>query len=484
MSARVPAAGDRDRGDAGWTLCSAGGCEGVTGSAHLLRCGDDRVLVDAGLFQGVDEESGNDAPWPFDPRELTAVVLTHGHLDHVGRLPRLVADGFRGPVLATSATLAVAEVVLRDAARIQHEDAARARRRLRRAGRDPERVRPAYREADVAAALALARPARFHQPLRVGRRLRVELGPAGHVLGAAWALLTGPTDRVLVSGDLGDTDGPLHPPPAPPPPTDALLIEATYGDRRHRTWQATLTEFAEVVGRTLRRGGNVLLPSFALERTQTVLYALQTLERDGRLPTARVVLDAPMASRMTALYRRFPATLRPDIAARLASGDDPFRPARLELARSGGASRALNQARGVIIVAGAGMMTGGRILHHLKHHLWDARNAVVVVGYQAEGTLGRRLVDGAQRVRLLGETIAVAAEVHTVNGFSAHADAPALDAWWQASGARVLVPVHGETDARRALAQRAEAAGIQVRSARVGEALSLRLSGEDRAAAS
>ena len=462
------------RGVSGWTLRSAGGCEGVTGSAHLLRCDGGTVLVDAGMFQGLDDAAATTAAWPFDPREIDAVVLSHGHLDHVGRLPRLVADGFRGPVFATAATLAVAEVVLRDAARIQAEDADRARRRLRRAGRDPGAARAAYREADVDAALALARPVAFHDARRVGRRgMRFELGPAGHVLGAAWVALDGPTGSVLVSGDLGDDDGPLHPPPAPPPPTDALLIETTYADRRHRDAAATATEFGTVVARTLARGGNVLVPTFALERTQSVLHTLQTLERAGAVPQARVVLDAPMAERMTALYRRHPQTLRPEIAARLAAGDDPFSPARLELVRTAEASRALNQARGVVIVAGAGMMTGGRILHHLKHHLYEPRNALVVVGYQAEGTLGRQIVDGARRVRLFGETIAVAAEVHTINGFSAHADAPALDAWWRASGARVVVPVHGEAHARTALADAVIAAGATALHARWGDDLVL-----------
>lgn len=457
----------------GWTLRSAGGCEGVTGSAHLLACESGRVLVDAGAFQGPDEESANAAPWPFDARGIDAVVLTHGHLDHVGRLPALVAGGYRGPILATAATLAVAEVVLRDAAKIRAEDADRRLRRLRRAGRAPSGGRAAEREVDVERVLRHARPVSFHRSVTVGRRVEVELGRAGHVLGAAWVSLTARAGRVVASGDLGDDDGPLHPPPEPPPTCDAVLVESTYGDRRHRDAAATRTEFAAVVGRTLARGGNVLVPTFALERTQAVLATLQDLMRTGGLPAARVVLDAPMGERMTDLYRRFPDTLRPEVAARLADGDDPFRPDGLEVALTPEASRALNQARGVVIIAGAGMMTGGRILHHLKHQAWRERNAIVVVGFQAEGTLGRRIVDGARRVRVWGETVAIAAEVHTVNGFSAHADAAGLDAWWRASGARVLVPVHGEPPARASLAARARATGVDAREARLGEDLAL-----------
>jgi metallo-beta-lactamase family protein len=459
---------DDGRPISGWTLRSAGACEGVTGSAHLLTTAGHGVLVDAGMFQGVDAASENVAPWPFEPRSIDAVVVTHGHLDHVGRLPKLVAEGYRGPVYGTAATLAVAEVALRDTARILAEDAHRTQRKLRRAGRDSSRAGPLFAEADVDRALALARPVAFGEEVEVGHGVRFALGRAGHVLGAAWVVLDGPGGRVVASGDLGDADGPLHPPPEPPPRTDALLIESTYADRRHRDAAATAAEFAEVVARTLGRGGNVLIPTFALERTQAVLHTLQRLERTGALPASRVVLDAPMGGRMTELYRRFPETLRRDLAERLASGDDPFEPAQLRVARTGVESRALNHARGAIIVAGAGMMTGGRILHHLKHHLWDERSSLVVVGFQAEGTLGRRLVDGARRVRVLGETVAVAAEVVTINGFSAHADAPTLDAWWAASGAEVVVPVHGEAAPRVELARRVAAARRRPRTARLG----------------
>lgn len=466
-------AAEPDAGVSGWTLRSAGGCEGVTGSAHLLTTGDRSVLVDAGLFQGAGEDLANAAPWPFDPRAIDAVVLTHAHLDHVGRLPRLWADGFRGPVFATAATIAVADVVLRDAARIQAEDLARARRRARRSGGTPSPARPPYRDADVDAVLAQARPVAFHRRFTVCRGVHGTLGRAGHVLGAAWLALDGAGGRVLLSGDLGDADGPLHPPPEPPPTTDALLLESTYADASHRSWAETLREFGEVLAGTLARGGNVLVPTFALERTQAVLNALQTLERAGAIPRSRVVLDAPMGERMTELYRRFPQTLRPSVAERLARGEDPFRPEHLEIARGGGMARALHAARGVVIVAGAGMLTGGRILQHLRVHLRHPRNALVFVGYQAEGTLGREIADGASRVRLFGQTVPVGAEVRSVPGFSAHADAPALDAWWRASGARVVVPVHGEADARHALAARVVAAGRRALHARQGELLAL-----------
>ncbi len=466
-------AADPDAGVSGWTLRSAGGCEGVTGSAHLLTTGDRSVLVDAGLFQGAGEDAANAEPWPFDPRAIDAVVLTHAHLDHVGRLPRLWADGFRGPVFATAATIAVAGVVLRDAARIQAEDFARDRRRMRRTGGNTPLARRPYRDSDVDSVLTRARPVAFHRPFTVCRGVHGTLGRAGHVLGAAWLALDGASGRVLVSGDLGDGDGPLHPPPEPPPTTDALLLESTYADARHRDWASTLGEFGDVVRRTLARGGNVLIPTFALERTQAVLNALQTLETTGAIPRSRVVLDAPMGERMTELYRRFPQTLRPSVAARLARGEDPFRPEHLEIARGGGMARALHASRGVVIVAGAGMLTGGRILQHLRVHLRHPRNALVFVGFQAEGTLGREIADGARQVRLFGKPLPVAAEVVAVTGFSAHADAAALDAWWQASGARVVVPVHGEAHARQALAARVVAAGRRAVQARHGEPLAL-----------
>ena len=457
----------------GFDLISAGAIDGVTGSAHLLIGHGRRILIDAGMFQGEDDDA-NRRPWPFDPRDVDAVILTHGHLDHVGRLPKLIDDGYPGAVYATEATIAVAEVILRDAAHVQEEDAERTRRRLRRAGRSSAHAAPLYDQRGVDAALARFRSVAFGEPIDLGRGVSATLFRAGHVLGASYVVVEGPHGRILVSGDLGDDDGPLHPPPESPPHVDALLLESTYGDRIHRSAEATRTEFAAVVGTTLRAGGNVLIPTFALERTQSVLLTLAELEREGAIPIAQVVLDAPMATRMTDLYRTHPATLRHALAARLLAGDDPFETEAFALARTRSESQRLNDARGVVILAGSGMMNGGRILHHLKHHLWDERNALVIVGYQAEGTLGRKIVDGATRIRVHGDTIAVRAGVHTINGFSAHADAAALDAFRAKSGARLLVCVHGEEAAREALAARARAAGVTVLTPRVGEKMTLR----------
>ena len=462
----------------GWSLISAGACEGVTGSAQLLASEGRRILVDAGMFQGSDEPL-NTRAWPFDVRDIDAVILTHGHLDHVGRVPKLLRDGYRGRVYATEATIAVAEVILRDAAHLQIEDVERTRRRLRRAGRSDRHLEPLYTEVDVERSLEVMQPVSFGEPIDFGCGVRAYLGRAGHILGAGWVVLEGPHGSVLVSGDLGDDDGPLHPPPESPPRVDALLLESTYADRQHRPFSATRAEFAEVVAATLRRGGNVLIPTFALERTQSVLLTLQELELEGAIPVAPVILDAPMGTRMTELYRRYPGSLRAGLAARLYAGEDPFAPEALRIARSRADSIRCNDAQGVVILAGSGMMNGGRMLHHLKHHLWEARNALVVVGYQAAGTLGRQLVDGAQRVRIYGETVAVAAQLHTINGFSAHADARALDAFRTAAGAggpepsATLVPVHGEDHARGALAERAEQEGVRVKPARHGEELPL-----------
>jgi metallo-beta-lactamase family protein len=329
-------------------------------------------------------------------------------------------------------------------------------------------LRPLYRDQDVDAALRLGRAVDFGRSVDLGGGVRFAFGRAGHVLGAAWAVLDGPEGRVVASGDLGDHDGALHPPPEPPPVADAVLIESTYGDRRHRDAAATLSEFATVVAATLTRGGNVLIPTFALERTQAVLAALADLQASGAVPPAPVVLDAPMGARMTDLYRAFPETLRPELAARLAAGEDPFAPPGLTTVARPEESRRLNDAHGVVIVAGAGMMTGGRILHHLAHHLGDRASSLVVVGYQAEGTLGRAIVEGADRVRVFGKTVRVAAEVHTINGFSAHADAAALDAWLDAADPETVVPVHGEALARAALGARSNARGRRVVEASLG----------------
>ena len=426
---------------------AAGAARTVTGSCHHLAFDETRILVDCGLFQGPEHvERWNRDPFPFEPARLDAVVVTHGHLDHVGRLPRLVAKGYAGPIYVTAATRAIAEIILRDSAKLQEEDYARARRHAD-AGSEREVVPPLYDDADVDATIAQMREVRFGEPLQIGS-VEVRFGSAGHILGSAWIEFRGPDVHVVASGDLGNRESSLQRHADLPPACDVVLVETTYGDRRHRSLESTQREFRRVLHRALLRGGNVLVPSFALERTQQVLFELKNAlaAEPQALRHVQVFLDSPMAHRITHLYRELANEFRVEVAEALERGDEPFTPPNLEVTRSSSESKRINGIEGgAVVIAGSGMMTGGRIVHHLKHNLWRPAASVVVVGYQAEGTLGRRLVDGAQSVRLLGDDVTVRASVHTINGFSAHADRDDLLAWLEGTGDAEVVLVHGES---------------------------------------
>lgn len=432
-------------------LVSAGAAQTVTGSCHLVEIGGKRVLLDCGLFQGPSElEARNHDPFPFDPAELDAVIVSHGHLDHVGRLPLLVARGYDGPIHATRPTREIARVILEDAAKIQAEEYARALRKAERAGREQEVPPPLYGEAEVGRAVARFAPLAFGAPLELGG-VRVTLQPAGHILGSAYISLESDEGRVVFSGDLGNRESALQAPAEPPGACDAVLVETTYADRDHPSREATLERFRAALERALQTGGKVLIPSFALERTQVILHELKRLEDEGVVRGVPVFLDSPMATTFTELYATCRNEFLPGVQAQLERGENPFEPSTMHYAPTPQDSKAINDLAGpAIVVAGSGMMSGGRILHHLKHHLWQRETTVLVVGYQAQGTLGRALVEGAQRVRIFGDEIVVRAEIRTLNGFSAHADQDDLLAWLSgAPGARVYM-VHGEPPAMSA----------------------------------
>lgn len=456
------------------TLRSAGAAETVTGSCHHVRTVRGRLLVDCGAFQGPAAlEARNAEPFPFDPRELDAVLLTHAHLDHVGRLPKLMADGYRGPVLATAATREVSEVILRDAAKLAREDYERAQQKARRKGRDVEQVPPPpYREEDVDRALAAFRPVELETPEDVAN-VRVTFHAAGHVLGSAWIELDDGAGTVAFSGDLGNTESILHSPPEAPAGARSLVMESTYADRRHRSRQATRSEFSDVLRTAAAGGGRVLIPSFALERTQVVLYEIGRLQRAGEVPRVPVYLDSPMAARMTALYRRYPGAYRDEVAEARGDGD-PFSPPDYQALITPEESKRLNDAEGpLIVVAGSGMMTGGRILHHLRHDLPKKETEVVVVGFQANGTLGRALIGGARQVRIHGHDVDVRARMHTIGGLSAHADRDDLIAWTRRSPDAPLHLVHGEPEVMDRFSQYAGSRGQRATPVREGAPVAL-----------
>lgn len=436
-----------------------GAAGGVTGSCHLVRVGGRSLLLDCGMFQGRhEEEARNRDPFPFDAAALDAVVLSHAHVDHSGRLPILARRGFRGPVFATPATIDLARVLLRDAAHLQEADAERENRKRLRAGRG--QVKPLFTAQDAEDTLRLFRPLDFDAPTDILPGVRVTLLPAGHILGAASVVLDleedGRRSRVAFSGDIGQDDSCMLPAPRPPDRADVVLLESTYGDRNHRARADTRREIAEVLDGAWEAGGNLLVPAFAIGRTQELLTLFAQHYEEWRLDRWLLFVDSPMAIQATAAHLRhhelFNDQARPLFDGR---GLRELLPNLRETAGTEESMRINRIRRGALVIAGSGMCTGGRILHHLRHNLWRRECRVMIVGYQGEGTLGRRLVDGAERVTIHGEEIRVAAGIHTVGGLSAHAGQDGLAAWYGAIEGRPRVAlVHGEARGRDGLAAR------------------------------
>ncbi|UCE76953.1 MAG: MBL fold metallo-hydrolase [Gammaproteobacteria bacterium] len=432
----------------------------VTGSCYLVRTGNATVLLECGLVQGSrEDEEANSKPFPFDVGRIDAVVLSHAHLDHSGRIPRLVKDGFSGPIYMTDATGDLLEVMLKDAAFLAERDAEWENKRLRRAGR--AEIPPLYTVDDVELALAQCEGVAYHERRQVADGIEVYFRDAGHILGSAIVELLvrdgGETRRLVFSGDLGNSCAALLRDPEAVGEADVLLLESTYGDRDHRPLDATLEEFEDTFKQAQQSGGNVLIPAFAVGRTQEIIFRLGELYQRGALQQGVVFLDSPMAIAATEIYHRYQRMFNAEDSAQLRRTRSPtlhsFLPP-LRYSRTAEESMAINRvSEGAIIVAGSGMCTGGRIRHHLKHNLWRREAHVIIVGFQAIGTPGRALVDGARHLTLAGEEIVVKATVHTIGGFSAHAGQSQLLDWANGFGTRRprLYLVHGEPDKRAAL---------------------------------
>jgi metallo-beta-lactamase family protein len=434
-----------------------GAARSVTGSCHEVRVGEHTVLLDCGLIQGPRlEEERNRLPLPVG--RVDAVVLSHAHIDHSGRLPLLCKDGFKGPIYTHRATSDLCAVMLRDAAHLYEKDAEWQNKRRRRKGLAS--VAPLYTHDDVRTVLGQFVDFEYDVPREILPGVEVTLRNAGHILGAAIVELrlreNGRTFHLVFSGDLGYAAAPLMRPPTTVERADLVLMESTYGNRNHRAFGATIEELESIIRGAADGGGNILIPAFAVGRTQDLLFLLHQYRREFALDRWQVYLDSPMAIAATELYWRH-ADLQKDP---LFGADGELRPANVIASESSEDSQRINAIeRGAIVIAGSGMCSGGRILHHLKHNLWRPECHVIMIGFQAEGTLGRRLVDGAERVRLWQETIKVAAKIHTVGGLSAHADQAGLLAWYGAFANRPPVClVHGEPGAQQALAAALRAA--------------------------
>jgi metallo-beta-lactamase family protein len=447
------------------TVIPWGAARAVTGSMHLLQACGQTVLLDCGLFQGPRAESLlRNRQFPFRPRDIDAVILSHAHIDHCGNLPNLVNQGFKGPIWCTPATRALVGVMLGDAAKIHEEDAAYLNRHR---DRDEPEIEPLYTGRAVFRTLLQLRAVPYDTPFAVGPGLEVTLLDAGHLLGSAMigVRIDTPagTRRLTFTGDLGRPGLPILRDPAPIPSGDLILCESTYGGHTHEPVEETAERLGEVVRRTAARGGRVVIPAFSVGRTQTVIYFLHQLLRAGRLPEIPVFVDSPMAVRATEVFRAHPECFDHETLRLLREHPDLFGERHVRYVERVDESVALNDRPGpCIIISASGMCEAGRILHHLRHNIEDRRNTVLIAGYQAEGTLGHRLVERRPEVRILGRTVELRAEVVVLNGLSSHAD--------QGELLRALAPlagttarlrlVHGELERATALAEGLLAAGF------------------------
>ena len=430
----------------------------VTGSCFLVEAAGHRLLVDCGLFQGTKAlQERNYGAFPFAPASIEAVLLTHAHIDHSGLLPKLVREGFAGPIYATAPTADLLRIMLPDSAHIQESEVERLNRRRARRGEPP--LQPIYTRADAERAHARVRPVPFDRPFRLFDGVDADFTEAGHVLGAAIITVTeqigGERVRVAFTGDLGPAHPTLIAAPKHPGNVDAVVMESTYGDRDRIGGEDRYEQLAAIVRDTFARGGNVVIPSFAIGRTQEILYGLHRMVRSGELDPGRIFVDSPLAVEATEIFCTHVESF--DIEARRFAAETeecPLYLRELTLSRTAEESKAINNIRsGAVIISAAGMCEAGRIKHHLRHNLWRPECSIVFVGYQAEGTLGRRIQRGDPVVRIHGEEVRVRAAVYSLDGFSAHADQEELIGWVAGLSPkpRHVYLVHGEESARSAL---------------------------------
>lgn len=431
----------------------------VTGSQHLLETRDLRVLLDCGLFQGPRAESRRkNETCVCEPRRLDGVILSHAHIDHCGNLPRLYSLGFRGPLFCTDATADVAELMLLDAAKIQMEDARYLTRKLK-PGHPP--VEPLYTPQDVEGLMKLVQPLHFHEWHKLAPDFRLRFHPAGHILGAAVTEMeirdAGEVKRVVFTGDLGRRDIPILVDPEPVQGCDVLITESTYGNRVHPAADDIKGELLRIIQGAIAAGGRVVVPAFSLGRTQQVVYYLNELFNEQRLPRIPIFVDSPLATRLTRVFRRYNQIMDEDVKRTIRHDRDPFGFETLTYTESQQQSMALNKLTGTcVIISASGMCESGRIVHHLKHSVGDARNTVVLIGYQAPHTLGRQISDGRPYVRIFDREYPLKARVEKLEGLSAHADVHDFKWWFERMAADSHIGraflVHGEPEAARALA--------------------------------
>ncbi len=432
---------------------------GVTGSCHLLYTDRHRVLLDCGQFQGNKEmDDLNYEPFPFDPESVEAVILSHAHIDHCGRIPLLVKRGFKGDIYCTDATADLLKVMLLDSAYIHEKDAEWQTKKNARTGKPA--VEPLYTVQDAERSLKLVKPILYDQLVELNDEMKIVFNDAGHILGSAiteiWVTENNQTSKIVFSGDLGVNNRPILRDPKKIKKADYLIMESTYGGRLHPENSTSIDRLIHIIMNTVKRGGSVIIPAFAVGRTQELIYELNMFyehhpEYQDVLSDLNVYIDSPMATTATEVFRKNAQVFDEETKELILSGDNPLDFKNLIFTRSTAESQALNMNRTPkIIISASGMCEAGRIRHHLKHNLWDPKNSIVFVGYQAEGTLGRALIDGVKEVKLFGETVIVAAEIHNLEGFSGHADQNGLLDWlggFQKIPKQIFL-VHGEEQSK------------------------------------
>lgn len=440
-------------------LTSYGAAQEVTGSCHLIELGNTKVLLDCGLIQGrKKDELRNHDPFPFNPAELDAVVLSHAHIDHCGRLPMLINQGYSGKIHSHAASCDLVQILLKDSAQLNARDVEYQNKRRRRAGKSL--LQPLYDQMDVESTLSRLEPVSYEEPRTIAQGVSIRLFDAGHILGSSMVELTltegDQTRTVVFSGDLGHRGSPILRDFSYLKKADLVLMESTYGNRLHRDWAETLEEVSGIASALSSVRGNILIPAFSVGRSQMILYTMARYFEEWDLGRWNIFLDSPMAIRASEVYLKHTTLYDEEASAYYRKNGPLLAMPNLRFSQTADESRAINaMASGAIVVAGSGMCNGGRIMHHLKHNLWRPDAHVIIAGYQSPGTLGRKLVDGKDRVRIWGEQIQVRASIHTVGGLSAHADQQGMVDWYDSFDNRPpALLVHGEEKAMNVLAGR------------------------------
>lgn len=438
-----------------------GAAESVTGSRYLLEANGYKILVDCGLYQERDFQDRNWEGFQFSPSKIDAVFLTHAHLDHCGLIPKLTKEGFRGKIYCTDATAEIAKIVMLDSAHIMEEDAAFKIKRHKREGRKSKRpIKPLYSTEDAEKTFGLFSPIKYNQRIKISDELEVMFYNAGHILGSSiikvWINANGDKRSILFTGDIGRNDRPILKDPSVFEHADYILTESTYGDRIHDTLEDTKEKLAFAINSAIEAKGHLIVPSFAIERSQEVLYYINELMLEGKVPHIKIMLDSPMAVRVTDVFKDHPEMYDEHMIEHVVNHHSPFEFKDLNMVRSTKESKAINDMKPpIMIIAGSGMCTGGRIKHHLVKHISNSKNTLLFVGYQAVGTLGRQIVEGTSEVRILGDIHPVRAKIVQALGFSAHADKDELITWLRnlTSAPKNIFVVHGEVNASHYLAK-------------------------------